>query len=296
MEKIIETILFFNRCLFEERGHNDDIIEAANDIINAIKDSDEFAKFVKNPEEGACFPFVVENGTFFSKAMIDIIWRESHATYYNGGYNALTAVFDKEKNIFEIPIRISIESDNLKYFLRFTGAAIAHELMHAYEDYQRRLKGGNGLSRLGVNGGYAEAVKGLSSTQAVVRKLSDIIYGTRQSELNAQINQAYKEIVDMDFAGANKTIITAKAKETSAYQIYLRLLNDLDYLRNITDKDTQKEVLDFFNEKISPKMKVYSYIFLMTLLTSRVEKYRKRFDNKFFKVLFDAIYNTVGYL
>ena len=100
----------------------------------------------------------------------------------------------------------------------------------------------------------------------------------------------------MDFAGANKTIITAKAKETSAYQIYLRLLNDLDYLRSITDKDTQKEVLDFFNEKISPKMKVYSYIFLMTLLTSRVEKYKKRFDNKFFKVLFDAIYNTVGYL
>lgn len=136
--------------------------------------------------------------------------------------------------------------------------AVIHELNHAYEDYQRLLKGKETYQQWLNKTGYLENNNNLRSVKTYEQSLGFIFYVLSPTEINANIAQIYGELKGKHYGftfSASEAI-----RNTVAYKRLNKAYDELKELETITDEHIKERVLNNYNNITHKQIDNYNEI------------------------------------
>lgn len=153
--------------------------------------------------------------------------------------------------------------------------AVIHELNHAYEDFQRMVKGKETYQQWLEKTGYLKN-NNLRKMDSYANDLSNILYVLSPTEINASVAEIYGKLkgkhYGMSFMAADKI------RETPALKRLVDAYDNLENLKAITDKKTQQQIIDNYNE--ITKQKIVNYDDLISNLKDDLDYTSRYIFNK----------------
>lgn len=298
-----KNLLYYEDYLLREsHGYNSEIINYVyNSISPYITDSDQYNffrsrridKIVWNINEndiGAC--------SWFQHISLNIEWRRSNDSNYGGGYIP-------QRNLDDgVLITIAFTGRSHMELLDDTLAILSHELLHAYEDYQRRSKGKPSLIDTGKKTPYYAAVKNLYSKNRDERIISQLLYNLTSFERNANISMLYTELNNKTTVFTKEGILSA-LKDTEAYRIYRTVSENISVIKELEDNnspeaDALKEslvnaynaIIERNEENRERLPKVKSFQRLLNVLLKQWHIFDKKWKQNINKMIYDLLVNN----
>ena len=186
----------------------------------------------------------------------------------NGKFNPLALVINKKH----------INDKNIKSLL-------AHELQHAYEDYNRQKN--NNISVKDMVDKLQFKNNNVGSYKGNKNKLSYIYYFIRKVEQNGYLAQLNKEIRQ----NKNKFIYIDDVynfiKTTDIYDDYSSCVKWIDDIVQITDEEEQEKILQYSKEISHYKFNTFNQ--LVKFLNTNKNKILKKFYNIVPKMIYQNI-------
>jgi len=163
---------------------------------------------------------------------------------YSDEYSDTCASYNPESEIIlcngkrkfsPLMLTVNVASENIT-------VDIMHKLTHAYEDYNRRIKGKGSLKQKILDTGYYKNVLKGDYSQ-IDKYISYTIYYLTDFEVNAHLSQIKGELENTDRHFFNISEIVDFLKQTDIYQRYSVIKEYINYFSTIRDKDTQNHIL-----------------------------------------------------
>lgn len=289
------------RRLDEKHGYNADIVDYVNNVVPFLKTTEEFKKFKSSGANEASFMLTSDDiGVlpWFVDIVVNIAWKRAKVSTYSGGYLSNMADFDEDGFFF--PIHLEINGQTFMDALYSTRAALCHELLHAYEDYQRRINGKPSIMDASLTNGYYGAKALIGNKDNIKAIVADLIYRLTSFERNAYVSQLYSEIENGKQIFCREDVFN-NIKKSHAYSDYKRLKNNVTALNLLTAENDRKSVIDAYNETISksqhlnPSLKLVStYSQFLKVINSNWRKFDKKFRRNCEKMVFDILASFFG--
>ena len=281
------------RLLKEEHGYSN-VIETIVDVFEQIflsaasksrKDFDD-GKICRlcRIELGDVFP-----NAFFSQLEINLTWKKSGKFNLSGGYDVARARFSKENNDFFVPIKINVSADNVLDIVNEALFTLSHELLHAYEDYNRRVNGSQSLLDYLDKSPYGRAEKFYSSKNDYRHKIGFIIESLTSVETNAYVQMAATEMKRL--RGEEVEPVEKAIYKTSGYIRFNSIYSILKQMAAITDKNEQDKFIKAFNS-IYTNEKATTFYSIIKALEHLFNKRYNRFIIQVSKIYYDRLVNV----
>ena len=283
--------------VFESHGYKDDMSEIVDVFYNVFKDD------LWNMKAGTNKHFIYKNmdvfgdmDVFFTGFHFDLYvnlekgWVKAEAT---GGYNDESLLkFDGDSIEFVPDFYVSAKGSDVVDMIDAIEKSIAHELTHAYNDYEVFINSGGRL-RLGdvfLQGYDSNASKSFS---AIRSNVGDIVYFTDESERNAHIAQIKQELENYDGLMSNSMSMTNAIKSTETYGKLMMTIDMLANIRKALDIDSNatdkniflKTVNTITNNKFRTCEQAYNF------LKHRVANAQRKFYQQAPKIAMDVFMN-----
>lgn len=284
----------------EKHGYDEDTVSfVLNNIKPAIEASKEFRDFAKGKTKAAMITLSTDEigkPTWISSISIKINWVFDKIQDIKGGYPAGYARMEEEGLSFSI--NITVYGYNAYEMLNRVIATLSHELLHAYEDYQRKVGEKPDLKDIFMKSPYP-AINSLLHNPIVSepqKVLLEILYFLNPEERNANLSTLYAELKTTCLLLSRENVLAAIQK-TSYYKDYNRyktLLMILFYFR--TDKQISAQMLSTYNFAIEmmgqkgvnlPKMKSFNQ--LLKFIWGQWRKYDRKWKQNVNKVVYDIL-------
>lgn len=298
-----KNLLYYEDYLLREsHGYNSEIIDYVyNSISPYITGSDQYNFFrsrridnvvwnINENDIGAC--------SWFQHISLNIEWRRSNDSNYGGGYIP-------QRNLDDgVLITIAFTGRSHMELLDDTLAILSHELLHAYEDYQRRSKGKPSLVDTGKKTPYYAAVKNLYSPNEHERIISQLLYNLTSFERNANISMLYTELNNKTTVFTKEGILSA-LKDTEAYRIYRTVSENISVIKELEDNNSpeadalKESLVNAYNAIIErnegnrerlPKVK--SFQRLLKVLLKQWHIFDKKWKQNINKMIYDLLVNN----
>ena len=176
-----------------------------------------------------------------------------------------------------------------------TRVALCYELLHAYEDYQRRINGKPSIMDASLTNGYYGAKALIGNKDNIKAVVADVIYRLTSFERNAYISQLCSEIENGNQIFSREDVFD-NIKKSHAYGDYKRLKNNVAALNLLTAENDRKSVIDAYNEAISKSQQLNSslkevstYNQFLKVINSNWRKFDKKFRTNCDKMVFDVL-------
>lgn len=226
--KLLE--LYINESLGKFKGQNTFILKTAKSIYNKLQSIDNIENFKvklsKQYLQKCGFKFIFFNDIFIKFG-------------YNTQYNLKYSKFDKDNNIMDL-VHIEInfyEYDNYQKIAR----ALTHELLHAYEDFNRNLNNKDSLQNA-----YDKKYKKTLSNENI--EYGVLLNNITKIEQNAYLNELNIELPTskfniFDYNTFDEAFDAAKKKvfiNSSTVQVYNDVLNKIQEIYDGTPEEQDK--------------------------------------------------------
>lgn len=156
-------------------------------------------------------------------------------------------------------------------------SSIMHELLHAYENYQRLSVNNTSIENVAKKIGYDKnPISRTPSYSDVKQKISYILYHLTDFERNAYIAQIQGELSSCKRKFNDIKDALDYIKTTVPYQNYHTIFEYCTELCNVTDTDRQRLILSYIEELSNQSFKTYSQF--TKWLEKKVYKYQKKFS------------------
>lgn len=247
-----------HKILTEAKG----MVEGDDEILTAIfkKIQQETNNGEKNARIRITNEDVLPNLTtepFFENIVVEVDYNQDNEQLlqaeYIPKYNQITP-----NNKMEGVCIVVVMHGNYRYLIHQLYALISHELLHAYEDYQRTLKTGKGLDIAANETGYMnnkQVLQLAKQTQNnVIEQLSYIYYYSCSFEANAYTNQLKQQMKLFKQSITNADDAMNTLQYTPLYQGYIQIGNTLNYISaNMVEyrKDIEEWYTLVYNKKLS---------------------------------------------
>ena len=293
-------LIFWESALNEKHGYDEDTVSfVLNNIKPAIEASKEFQDFAKGKTQSTTLLLTTDKigkTRWISSISIKINWVFDKIQDIKGGYPAGYARMEEVGLSFSI--NITVYGYNAYEMLNRVIATLSHELLHAYEDYQRKVGGKPDLKDIFMKSPYP-AINSLLHNPIVSepqKVLLEILYFLNPEERNANLSTLYAELKTTCLLLSRENVLAAIQK-TSYYKEYNRyktLLMILFYFR--TDKQISAQVLSTYNFAIEmmgqkgvnlPKMKSFNQ--LLKFIWGQWRKYDRKWKQNVNKVVYDIL-------
>lgn len=293
-------VVFGESALNEKHGYDEDTVSfVLNNIKPAIEASKEFQDFAKGKTQSTTLLLTTDKigkTRWISSISIKINWVFDKIQDIKGGYPAGYARMEEEGLFFSI--NITVYGYNAYEMLNRVIATLYHELLHAYEDYQRKVGEKPDLKDIFMKSPYP-AINSLLHNPIVSepqKVLLEILYFLNPEERNANLSTLYAELKTTCLLLSRENVLAAIQK-TSYYKEYNRyktLLMILFYFR--TDKQISAQMLSTYNFAIEmmgqkgvnlPKMKSFNQ--LLKFIWGQWRKYERKWKQNINKVVYDIL-------
>ena len=261
---LLEHFYSDNNKLFESYG----LFENIDEIIDQIY----YDILLKDKTE-----IIIDNDWIYNISVLyledkDLLLRAGYlykkSILKNGKFNPLALVINKKH----------INDKNIKSLL-------AHELQHAYEDYNRQKN--NNISVKDMVDKLQFKNNNVGSYKGNKNKLSYIYYFIRKVEQNGYLAQLNKEIRQ----NKNKFIYIDDVynfiKTTDIYDDYSSCVKWIDDIVQITDEEEQEKILQYSKEISHYKFNTFNQ--LVKFLNTNKNKILKKFYNIVPKMIYQNI-------
>lgn len=300
-EKSLNRRMVFGESLLNEKhGYDKDTVSfVLNSIKPAIEASTEFQDFAIGKTKNATVLLTTDEigkTRWISSISIKINWIFDKIQDIGGGYPAGYAKIEEDGLSFSIDI--NVYGYNAYEMLNRVIATLSHELLHAYEDYQRKANRKPDLNDTFMKTPYP-AINSLLHNPIVSdpqKVLLEVLYFLNPEERNANLSTLYTELKTTCLLLSRENVLAAIQK-TSYYKEYNRyktLLMILFYFR--TDKKFSAQMLSTYNFAIEimgqngvnlPQMKTYKQLLKFVLVQWR--KYDRKWKQNVNKVVYDIL-------
>ena len=135
--------------------------------------------------------------------------------------------------------------------------SIMHELTHAYEDYNRRIKNKESIEDVALKNGY-HLNNNLGDYKNEKKYLSWLLYYITDFEKNAYLSQLKGELQNSDTYFMRLTDIIDFLKNTKLYRDYQTVSSYIDFFSKIEDKVSQKTILVWIGEISNLEFSTYN--------------------------------------
>ena len=241
--------------LSESMGVPIEVYDLTNKLVKSfIKEKNKRNKIVD--KDGINFSYIFNSSTI-KDSFVDEIFLQVNISSkdFNSFYNYNLSNWDNiNKKFKNLVIKISLSFENIKDFKEI----ISHELLHAFEDYKRRIGDNMGLTKL--DGEYTSfQTKTLTDISINFTKplkyIEYFLYYLMSIEKRANVTQLYFELKKMDFN--IEDIKSKRYKELSFYKIYNNIKDNGDLILNSLN-DEELKLLNEHISKIKPLKSIYS--------------------------------------
>lgn len=260
---------------------------------------------------GRAFHFSLEEDifdfkTFFDKAYFEInVGLIDSKLSYTGQYKSGKS--GPSSSGYKVVISLSI-TGNYDDVIKGVKSEFAHELTHAYDDYNRKIKGKNDVLDTGFKSGSQSAGDLYAwnyNEDNIEKAISSIIYHTDPSETNAYIGMIKSEL-DYDTIKhcTSAEDLNKAIRQTEGYNHYYEVIYSLNKLKNITDPEIQQKVIDVFNKTRKHPAIVNAALHIMdtpvktfkkaiAIMSQKVDKFARKFNTQVSKMAYD-VYSEVN--
>lgn len=268
-QQIFPVCNITNNLLFESLSQLDNLKELYNEIADYIA-----YKIPKDFEDGSKFTIDVSKAKSCFKYVTLTIYKKEY----------LIAAYVKSDD--KVCLELSLPDDEDKFLSNRASALILHELLHAYEDYQRKVNGKPSIFDELTNE-YRNAFQYINSKHDTIKQLATLKYFFNDKErrayistLEIDIENVVKKYKDLTLINFKPSKILEKLKKESIWKVYFDfgkfVLNDIN---NIDDEELEKAYYRVTNIKDKSANKIRKEC------RNIFEKFNKKFSTVFLKVL-----------
>lgn len=271
--------------LFESYGVFDGCEEAAEEILDVIQ-----SHLQKNGNGNAtvyCYP---ESLSFFTEEVVIRLSEDFRYCAYSHGFSNFN---DKDGRFSFIYLKINPKLERSTLLV-----ALMHELTHAYQDYNLRIKGSS-LTQVAKKEGYSKTARYMSmGRDDMIGEVSRVMYLLNQFERGAYMasllgivknilqQHQFENIRDaLEYIKNNSTVL----KNYNTIKSYVDAFESYGNYAHLDDGITER-LLDVANEVSGYKFKTYKEF--VVWITSRMNKVLRKID-KYLYVIIDK-YLTVN--
>lgn len=228
--------------------------------------------------------------TFFSQCRMLIDFNIGNGkNVYNCGYEPDKTRTGIRSGSYYIEMNFSINAKDINSLYQLFMTAFAHELTHAYEDYNRRKNRSLNMLDNVIKSGYTGAVDGMENSPTTNgRLINKIYYRMSDTELKAIIGQLYADIKGLNLTIYGTVSAMSIIKQTEAWRYYEEIHNNMQVLNSdnlANSPNTQKEIVNEFNKY--NKKQVQNYQDFLKLFNTRWNKWSKKFMRQASKIVYD---------
>ena len=264
----------FMRLIKESYGTYKFMDKCCDDIKNFI--DSEFA--IKRPDMlvfDKCY-----DGMFFKRIKINfsIFYTKDDTIDMYGNYLPSVTTIDKNDGKIKV-LRISMNlfvPENDYGFGHDVSSMISHEILLAYEDCDRKMKGGGIQSSL-ISDKYFKNFSG-KKDNPIIQDLANVIYLLTDKEKRANIAMCCREIKNNREKIEDLNTLESVVYSTHAWQLYNDVCNFVDFLSSTDVGDCENLILKYWNENTNHPVK--NYLDVVKYIKNDVSKYRSIFLHK----------------
>lgn len=293
-------IVFGESSLNEKHGYDEDTVSfVLNNIKPAIEASQEFRDFAKGKTKAAMITLSTDEigkTPWISSMVIHINWVFDKIQDIGGGYRPRHTKMEEDGLSFSLDIKVS--GYNAYAMLNQVIATLSHELLHAYEDYQRRSHGKANLCDVFFQSPYPVFSKMMvdASVPQGQKALFTILYFLNPTERNANLATLYAELKTNCLFLSRDNILSA-IKNTTYYKEYNIYKSAIEFLYQVRhNKMGGESFLAAYNSAITmmetygislPKMKSFNQ--LIKFIWVQWRKYDRKWKQNVNKVVYDIL-------
>lgn len=172
-----------------------------------------------------------------------------------------------------------------------------HELMHAYEDYTRYLKGSDSMENYKEKTNYYDAFKNRKYTGEFgwqeTNLLKNLFHFFNKTEIRAMISEFSGEILNHNDVGKLTGVLDNTKdviESTSAWKKIEDAEQVVTLLNNVTDDKLKTQLLEIYNKHLV-RGYVNSYDGMLKMINRHYWNIKQQMFKKFSKIMYD-IYNN----
>ena len=282
--------------LLESHGYCQDAVKCGNIVRDEVASDydklDEFKKtgYVEYVFYDDIFPFQ----RFFDFCRISIQATKGKEYYVEGGYDVSNSGFDKNGK-FRMEIIINVTCPHAYEIFRVARVVVAHEVLHAYEDYNRRLNGKQSLEAFYDNGYYGAAEEVYSENNEPEKTLAYVIEFLSDVERNAYISQTISELEDIKMGHAPKPeAFLSVLKQTESFKALMNvrgIVSDYVAMTKMKGRKEDKERIErYFNNIYKGGRKIHrSFPSIVNLLVKKYNAFYRQYITNVGKMYYDKL-------
>lgn len=233
----------------------------------------------------------------FNYNWVSIVNLKSSKDVGEAAYSVSESVWnEKLKKFDEVTICLNVNQINNNDFFPL----LMHELTHAYQDYQLRLKGSSlkqNLEKIGANKNDTIYINSYEETK---RRLAWVLYHINDFERSSYIVQINGYLDNTDKVFKNIRDVLTYLKNTIPYQNYTTIFEWCNYFYNVEDGITRSKILSWVEELSN--FEFLSYEKFKNWLKGKELKYQNKFNTILPKLAYkhlniiEFVSPTVNYL
>lgn len=304
----------FRHCMVEQSGYKTSILEAhgyqdnISDIVQALYEV--IVPDICGLKEGERKIFKYDDMSLFKgikvffsgfNLMINVLCDPSKkGPFSEGYYNERSFLnFIDGKLVFVPSISIKAVGPDDVSLIRVIGRSIAHEFMHAYNDYEIFIES-EYKKRLDDSflKGYSTVSK--NSPNQIENFIDKIIYFTDRSERNAHIGQLKKELENYEGSFIDAVDVTNAIKSTETYKKLMEVMECLESIQMLVhvddsengSKKRREQVIKVVNFLTKNNFKRYRPA--IDFLKHRVMSAKQKFEEQSTKIAYDVFREKWG--
>lgn len=260
--------------LLEQYGIFPGCREMANEILNHVN-------ILKTGKKQTPIHFI--------NLWVNTVYIKSDNNISQAAYELTTCKWNKSKNNFD-SIIIDLNINNIKQSSFYP--LIMHELTHAYQDYQLRLKGSSLLDSMQNYGVDKNNLVFINSYEETKQKLAWVIYHLNDFERSSYVAQIGYYFNNVDRVFNNIGEVMEFLKDTIPYKNYQMIFEWCSELYSIEDGKSQSQILTWV-EQLS-NLEFLSYKKFRNWLKEKQLRYQNKFNTIIPKIAYQHL-NMVEY-
>ena len=183
------------------------------------------------------------------------------------------ALYGNRNKFSPLELTVNLKSKNIVVNLM-------HELTHAYEDYNRRIKGKKSMIDRALESGY-HLNKHVGNYDNEKKYLSFILYYLTDFEVNAHLSQLKGELQNCDKYFVNIQQIVDFLRKTDVYERYSLIKSYIDFFSSISNENSQSIVLSWVSDLSNLKFRTYkNFVNYINKKYDKIERHMNRFIPK----------------
>lgn len=228
--------------------------------------------------------------TFFTDCKISLDFHIGNdKNIYRCGYEPDKTRTGIRPGTYYIEMVFSINAKDIDSLYQLFMTTFAHELTHAYEDYNRRKNKSLNMLDNVIKSGYTGAVYGMENSPTTNgRLINKIYYRMSDTELKAIVGQLYADIKGLNLTIYGTVSAMSIIKQTEAWSYYEEIYDNMQVLNSAAianSPKTQEEIVNEFNKY--NKKQVQNYQDFLKLFNTRWTKWSKKFMQQASKIVYD---------